>query len=428
MKRLHPLLAFFSGLLCVAFASSSCWAANHTPSVTIQRAKLDSTEQQPDDGFGAAVATEGNIVVVGALNADAVYVFEKPSGGWQNMTQTATLTPSDDADHFGAAVAISGNTIVVGAPYTTVNGEVEQGAVYVFVKPAGGWTNMTQTAKLTGFHMDDKGVDLLGNAVSISGDTIVAGVPNVYANGESLGWGEALVYVEPPGGWIDSTETAVLYIAPILYPSLGVGFGTSVGISGDAVVVGANGCCAQGGSNLGAAFVYVEPTGGWATTSAYNAELTGTEVQQNDFFAESVAIDGDTVVVGSPQTDTFEVGAAYVYVKPATGWASMTQSAELYPLPTIQGNFGQSVAIRKNVVLIGAPSTAVQNSPQGVAYLFVKPGRGWRSTMKYNARLTNYTGFHYFGQSVSMAGSTAVIGFSGTYKTNSGADVFWPAR
>ena len=83
-------------------------------------------------------------------NADqgAAYVFTGSGSGWN---QAAKLTASDGAanDVFGWSVAISGNTVVVGADYATVGGNVKQGAAYVFTEPATGWTNMTQTAKLT---------------------------------------------------------------------------------------------------------------------------------------------------------------------------------------------------------------------------------------------------------------------------------------
>src|ERR1700732_81569 len=65
--------------------------------------------------------------------------------------QLAELTASDGAlyDSFALSVAASGDTVVVGASGATINSKSYQGAAYVFVKPAGGWTAMTQTAKLT---------------------------------------------------------------------------------------------------------------------------------------------------------------------------------------------------------------------------------------------------------------------------------------
>ena len=90
------------------------------------------------------------------------------------MTQTAKLTASDGAegDYFGVSVSISGDTVVVGANGDDDNGDTS-GSAYVFVKPSAGWSNMTQTAKLTA--SDGVEGDYFGYSVSVSGDTVVVG-------------------------------------------------------------------------------------------------------------------------------------------------------------------------------------------------------------------------------------------------------------
>jgi len=383
---------------------------------TIQSGQLSPSSDSNAVDFGNGVAADGNTVVVGAMGtllrdgeSGSAYVFEKPASGWGNMTQTATLTPSDNALLFGASVAISGNTIVIGAPGTTVKGVLGQGALYVFVKPEGGWSNMTETAKLTPYHVDTTGYSSAGAVVSIDGDTIVAGVPGLLANPPALGYGEALVYVKPLTGWTNAEENAVLYIGAV-----GTGFGSSVAVTGNTIVVGATGCCFQGVLSEGAAYVFVEPASGWVTTSEFNAELTGTRVGSNDFFGYSVAISGNTIAVGSPQYYSYQVGAAYVYVKPAAGWQSMTQTAELYPLYYLTGHFGASLAISGNTICIGAPTTEVPDGPDGVAYLFARPKDGWVSTSMYTLELTDNSGlpFGQFGQSVSISGETVAVGIS----------------
>lgn len=75
-----------------------------------------------------------------------MYVFVKPASGWANATQTASDGLTDDS--FGS-VSISGDTIVAGALDHKVGANLDQGAVYMFVKPASGWKNATQTAELT---------------------------------------------------------------------------------------------------------------------------------------------------------------------------------------------------------------------------------------------------------------------------------------
>src|SRR6185369_6700797 len=97
------------------------------------------------------------------VHQGAAYVFVKPASGWTTATETAKLTASNGTTgSFGYSVAISGDTVAVS----------ETGAEYVFVKPAAGWTNMTQTAKLTA---SDGGLGGFGYSISVSGDTVVAG-------------------------------------------------------------------------------------------------------------------------------------------------------------------------------------------------------------------------------------------------------------
>ena len=124
------------------------------------------------------------------------------------VIQQARLTASDGAadDNLGMSVAISadGATIVAAAPAATVNGHSAQGAVYVFVKPATGWRNATQAAKLTASH--GAAGDLLGGfgnqgangvAVSANGATIVAGAAGSF----DAAPGAVYVFTKPSTGW-----------------------------------------------------------------------------------------------------------------------------------------------------------------------------------------------------------------------------------
>ncbi len=146
--------------------------------------QLTASDGATGDDFGVSVSISGNTVVVGAPTADnslgAAYLFTEPASGWANLTQVAKLTASDAAvnDFFGGSVSISGNTVVVGACNATIGANGGQGASYVFTEPASGWTNMTQTAKLTA--SDGRANDEFGASVSISGNTLVVGADNPY--------------------------------------------------------------------------------------------------------------------------------------------------------------------------------------------------------------------------------------------------------
>ena len=113
-----------------------------------------------------AIAIGGNTVVASPIGG-SVFVYVKPASGWHTTRQTAILSPSNPsvAANFGSSIAIAGNTIVVGCDQASVGGNSGQGALYVFVEPVGGWTNMTETAILTA--SDGKAGYGLGATVAI---------------------------------------------------------------------------------------------------------------------------------------------------------------------------------------------------------------------------------------------------------------------
>jgi hypothetical protein len=321
------------------------------------------------ENLGWSVAVAGDTVVVGATLAScyyvcapgAAYVFVKPASGWTNMTQTAMLTASDGTldDWFGESVSISGNTVVVGASYV--------GAAYVFVQPATGWANMTETAKLT----SSDGVGI-GWSVAISGNTAVGAPGEFGLDGDACYGSSAYVFVEPASGWANMTETAKLT------PSDG-GCANSASISGNTVVVG------DPVANVGGeAYVFVKPASGW-TSMPETAKLTASDVASSDLFGLTAAISGNTVAVGALQAGSSGVGGVYVFVQPTSGWTSMNETAELTASGGALGDsYDQAFfeSIGGNVVVAlgetGAAyifvDTSVMVSPSQVDFGYVPPG------------------------------------------------------
>jgi hypothetical protein len=367
---------------------------------SLQVAKLIESTETVNDQLAFSAAISGNTVVAGAPSFDnsfggngpgAAYVFVKPPSGWRNMTETASLSyrTGETVANFGSSVSIDGNTVVVGASdYNTG----APGAVYVFVKPASGWANMTETAKLTA--SDGIANDYLGSSVSINGNTVVAsGGSGVY------------VFVKPTSGWADMTETAKLTAS-------NGGF-NSVAISGNTVVAGAAVETIGLNPQQGAAYVFVKPASGWTNMSP-TAKLIAGDGAANDSLGYSVAISGNTVVAGAYDattsgTNQFQ-GAAYVFVEPASGWADMIETAKLTASDGAFGAMlGWSVDISGNTVMAGAPQAGSQG--QGAAYVFAKPPTGW-ANMNQNQELISLDGAHidFLGSSVSVDGTTAVAG------------------
>jgi hypothetical protein len=392
--------------------------------IRTEKAKLRASDGAAKDAFGWSVAISGDTVVVGAHHDDvggnydqgSAYVFVEPAGGWSDRrAETAKLTASDGAwmDRFGWSVAISGDTVVVGAPEDSVGG-----SAYVFVEPAGGWAgDLTENTKLTA-----SDGDYFGASVMISGDTVVVGAPAVTIGG-SYGVGAAYVFLKPAGGWAgDLTENAKLTASD----GAGAEYFGQVAIGGDTIVVGAPFAHVGGNGSRGSAYVFLEPAGGWAGDLTEDAKLTASDGANGDYFGASVKISGDTVVVGARGHDVGanqEQGSAYVFIEPSDGWAGdLTENAKLTALDGSAGDyFGASVAISGDTLVVGAP-----NVNQGSAYVFLEPSGGWAGDLTENAKLTASDGANsdHFGKSVAIDGETIVLGAHGGAKQRGSAYVF----
>jgi hypothetical protein len=357
------------------------------------------------DYLGSSVAISGDIAIVGVpiasvgahVHQGSAYIFVRSGTTWN---QQARLTASDGAagDYLGSSVAISGDTAIVGASYAKMKANTDQGAAYVFVMPSGGWVDASETAKLSA--SDGTANDFFGNSVAISGDTAIVGVSDA-----NLQQGSAYVFAKPGSGWASATQTAKLTASDGAESNF---FGSSVAISGDTAIVGA--MYASVGSlntNQGAAYVFVKPAGGWATATE-TAKLIASDGIASDAFGYSVAISDDTAVVGAVGANTNQ-GTAYVFVRPGGGWANSNETAKLSASDrAAKAFFGNSVAISGDTVIVGAYNA--QNT-QGSAYVFVRPGRLWpdiHETVKLNA--SDGAIGDYFGTSVAISGGTAIVG------------------
>ena len=360
----------------------------------------------------------------------SAYVFTRVAGGWTQAGKLTASNPKEDAG-FGHAVAVHGDTIVVGAyeeDHTDNNNNPidDVGAAYVFTKPANGWADMTQTARLTAF--DAAAEDEFGTSVAVHGDTIVVGAPEEDTGAR----GSAYIFTKPANDWADMTETAALR-----GESGGDRFGRSVAVYGDTVVVGAF----EVNGTRGAAYLFTKraATGvwdDWDDTSASNAtpKLTASDRASGDRFGRAVAMDGDTIVIGAPYhdyddpdnntNDVSNSGAAYVFIKPATGgWATDTETAKLTASERAENDqFGYSVAVDSNTVVVGADR---DDSNRGSAYVFTEPQGRWTDT-EGTATLTAYDrrGDDRFGNFVAVDGDTVLVGAVGDDSDKGSAYVF----
>ncbi len=381
-------------------------------------------------GFAAPPASRASGALTGhderLMQAAMEYFYQQQ--GYLKASNTQS------SDEFGFSVAVSGNTAVVGARYEDGNNNtvVDSGAAYVFVRDNGSWSPQAYLKPL-----NSETYDYFGVAVAISGDVIVVGAP--YEDGENNilnNTGTAYIFVRNGATW---TEQARLRA---LYPDADDHFGTSVGISGDMVVVGApdedsNGTNAANNSlaSAGAAYVFTRDGSAWDQT----AYLKASNTDPGDQFGSAVAISGDTIVVGSPKEEgsatgvdgivddnATGAGAAYAYFNDGSGWSDPS-----YLKASNTGNqdhFGAAVAISGDTIVVGAAEedgnatgvdgNANDNSANaaGAAYVFFRSGGEWNPQSYLKA--SNTEAGDYFGNSVAVSGDAIVVG---AYRESSNA-------
>jgi hypothetical protein len=192
MSTTGNTIALGSGSIVYVYAKpSGGWSGK----AINQTAELITSDGNPGDGLGSDVALTDTTVAAGApgRNDDqgAIYVYEKPSGGWGNAEENAQLS-SADGPYLGWSVGIVGNTIVAGSPFANVNGNYQGGAIFLYNKPANGWKTTSQYAQELSASDGNEGAEL-GSTLAFGGTTIVAGAPNMTIGSNTL-QGSAYVF------------------------------------------------------------------------------------------------------------------------------------------------------------------------------------------------------------------------------------------
>lgn len=181
-------------------------------------------------------------------------------------------------------------------------------------------------------------------------------------------------------------------------------FGYSVALSGDTAVIGAGVSYINSASGPGAAYVYTRNGTSWSE----QAKLTASDASTLDQFGISVGIVGDTIVVGARGADGLVAGsgAAYVYTRSGTTWS---EQAKLTASDGSLGDyFGFSVAVHGDTVAVGAYRDDDGGSDSGSAYIYTRSGTTWNQQAKLIAS-DGLTGDR-FGWSVDIYDDTALIG------------------
>jgi len=379
------LIFVFVMVKCDWFVSGTTWT---------QQQKLVANDGAAMDYFGNSVALDGDTTVIGAnadddngFNSGSFYVFVRSGTTW---TQQQKLVANDGAagDYFGRSVALDGDTAVVGAYYDDDKGS-QSGSVYVFVRSGTTWT---QQQKLIA--NDGAFLDFFGNSVALNGDTLVVGAENDNDNGFFSG--SFYVFVRSGTTWTQQQK---------LVPGDGAAndyFGKSVALDGDTAVIGAN-ADDDNGSKSGSVYIFVRS----GTTWTQQQKLVANDGAAMDVFGNPVALDGDTLVVGAEYDDDngSSSGSVYVFVRSGTTW---TQQQKLVANDGAANDyFGNSVALDGDTAVIGAYYDDDNGSKSGSVYVFVRSGTTWTQQQKLVANDGAF--MDVFGNSVALVGDTAVI-------------------
>ena len=365
-------------------------------SAQVTEHKLTASDGTSGDRFGTSVSLSGDRAVVGAPEAlpderGSAYVFERQEDG--SWIEVAQLTASDGAafEGFGISVSFSGGTrALVGAWMDPLG--MDRGSAHVFERQGDG--SWLEVAELTA--SDGTADDYFGYSVSLAGDLTLLG-----AFGDDGLSGSAYVFErQGDGSWLEVDKLTASDGAADDW------FGRSVSLSGDRALVGAR-YDDDLGEDSGSAYVFErQRDGSWLET----AKLTASDGDADDRLGTSVSLSGDRALVGANFDDDLGMSSGSAYVFERQGDGSWPEVAKLTASDgTFEDFFGRSVSLLDDRALVGATSDDDMGEGSGSAYVFLRQGDGsWIEIGKLTASDGDVNDF--FGVSVSLSGDQALVG------------------
>ncbi len=376
--------------------SGAVYVFTRNENIWSQQAYIKASNTGEGDEFGRNVALYGDTLAVGAfledsdgtgansdnsmnndaLNSGAVYVFTRNENTWSQQAYIKASNTGGE-DEFGYGLALYGDTLAVGAHEEDGNdSNIDSGAVYVFERSAGIWS---QQAYIKASNTGEG--DQFGESVTLYGDTLVVGASKEDSNG--------------------------------------------TGVNSD-------GLTNNDAPSSGAVYVFERSAGNWNQQAYIKASNTG----ESDQFGESVTLDGDTLAVGAryersdgtgvnsdslTNNDTLDSGAVYVFTRNENTW-----SQQAYIKASNTGGddqFGRSVTLYGDTLAVGAGyessngtgvnSDSLTNNDayySGAVYVFTRNENTW--SQQAFVKASNTGEGDLFGRSVALYGDTLAVGAS----------------
>jgi hypothetical protein len=369
--------------------------------------KLTASDAAAGDRLGYSIDLSGTTAIIGAYQDGGVgsaYIYEFDGTNWVQTQQLTAPAGAATDDNFGWSVGISGATAIVGSRSNDTGGS-NRGSVYIYEFNGANWV---QTQQLQA--SDAANEDAFGTSVAISGNVAIVGAE--FADNGASNTGSAYIFEYNGTDWVQTAE--------LIPGDLNIEdkFGFSVAISGTTAIVGAFGDDDIAG-NSGSAYIFEYNGSNWVQTAKLNAG----DAEAGALFGYSVAISGNTAIVGARSDDhngVADSGSAYIFQFDGNTWV---QTAKLNASDVAVGDFfGVSVALDGSTAIVGAIADDDSGINSGSAYVFEFDGNGWSQTNKLTA--SDAASLDNFGIAVDVSDTNVLVGsylddFSG--KNDSGS-------
>ncbi|MDC0157592.1 hypothetical protein OAK38_07510, partial [Verrucomicrobia bacterium] len=359
--------------------------------------KVIPSDADSQDHFGTAVAVWEDLSVVGAPNADAVYVYREEHNG--SMTKIAKLTPSDGGSNtqFGGSVSLSDGIIAVGAKWSDQHGHSNSGAAYLYQVLPDGTVHFLH--KVTAH--DANATDYFGSSVSFSHGILAVGAPSDDHSGRNDA-GSAYVYRLEHNGSLSPLEKLTASDA-----NASDNFGHSVSTSFDLVAVGA-----PSHNHDGATYLYwQEENGSFLQIAKLLDPNANYGPGGDDGFGHAVSLAGDRLAVSTKGDDSAsgsDSGAVYLF-SIVDGTPHLLDEV-LAPDGHAIAYFGYSLSLSYELLAVGAyKHNHGGHNQAGAAYLYRIEDNGTAGLIeKFVADDANAS--DYFGSSVALSHDTLAVG------------------
>jgi len=367
-KPLHLGLMLIGLTLGGLLSSNVVIAASQ---VVYETHKLLAPDGVPGDAFGDSVVIEGDTALVGASDAESVYIYTRTHGFW-NLQQKLT-TPDPDVK-FGFSLAVEGDTALVAA---LRDSEVDSfsGAVYVYTRNEGLWSLKQKLIGEAGY------AEFFGASIAMDGDSALIGTLGNEAT--------TYVYTRTDGTWEQQQRLDGRFV-----------FGIATALDSDTALVGA---MREDWPTSSEAHIFTRTDNVWSLQQILKRPFDGLDF--GDVFGGSVALDGDTALVGSPGEGT-QPGAAYFFSRTDNAWSFQEKLLAADGAESDVYSFGESVSLHGDMALIGSTSDAT-----GTIYLFTRSNNVWSETLKLLP--SDSQPFPIRGRNLSMSGTTIIAGSPG---------------